>query len=123
MQASLTSEFVATCEKENLHTHVSTFTRVNETLFSVDGEEKSSLELKCIRWLLSWPGSEELSSEIFLTESYKEFVISAHRAYRTICSNLDVDFESTDEFGLIDPDDEIDTITDTDTDGEASNEK
>ena len=94
--AALTTEFVTTVESDTLLAHTADFTRVNESLFFVDDEQSSSLEVKCQRWLLAWPGRDELAAEAFLTRCYDEYVQTAQATFTQIMANLGLD-EDDDE--------------------------
>ena len=95
--ASLTTEFSAILEKSNLHAHVSDFTRVNESLFFVEGEQSSSLEIKCSRWILGWPDNAELNSDVYLTKSYDEFVQIAQNTFKQVTKNLNLGEDGSDD--------------------------
>ncbi len=68
-----------------------------ESLFFVDDEQSSSLEVKCQRWLLAWPGRDELASEAFLTRSYDEYVQTAQATFTQIMANLGLDEDEEEE--------------------------
>ena len=70
---------------------------IPESLFFVDDEQSSSLEVKCQRWLLAWPGRDELASEAFLTRSYDEYVQTAQATFTQIMANLGLDEDEEDE--------------------------
>ena len=75
-------------ETGSLLAHMADFTRVNESLFFVDDEQSSSLEVKCQRWLLAWPDRDELASETFLTRCYDDYVQTAQATFTQIMANL-----------------------------------
>eukprot|EP00455_Lapot_gusevi_P012500 TRINITY_DN1594_c0_g3_i3.p1 TRINITY_DN1594_c0_g3~~TRINITY_DN1594_c0_g3_i3.p1 ORF type:complete len:386 (+),score=114.79 TRINITY_DN1594_c0_g3_i3:80-1237(+) len=96
--AALTTEFVSILEADTLRAHIADFTRVNESLFYVDDEQSSSLEVKCQRWLLAWPSNPELASEQFLQQCYEEYVQTAQATFSQIMSNLGLDDEADGEY-------------------------
>ncbi len=69
----------------------------------------SSLEVKCQRWLLSWPGRPELVGEAFLTRCYDEYVQTAQATFSQIMANLGLDDDEEDEEDEEEEEEENDT--------------
>ena len=70
---------------------------MNESLFFVEGEQSSSLEIKCSRWILGWPDNAELNSDVYLTKSYDEFVQIAQNTFKQVTKNLNLGEDGSDD--------------------------
>lgn len=80
-------------------------------------------QVKCQRWLLSWPDRPDLASDAFLTACYDEYVQTAQATFTQIMANLGLDddeeeAEEEDDDEDEDEEEDDDDVDDDEDDGE-----